>query len=53
MHTKIAQQNLSVVGSPDYMAPELLAGEGYDYMVDYWAIGCIAFEMLAGTWPSL
>ena len=30
------------------MAPELLAGEGYDYLVDYWAIGCIAFEMMAG-----
>jgi serine/threonine protein kinase len=38
-----------VVGSPDYMAPELLAGDAYDYLVDYWAIGCIAFEMLAGA----
>ena len=41
-------QPATAVGSPDYMAPELLAGEGYDYRVDFWAIGCIAFEMLVG-----
>jgi len=40
---------VALVGSPDYMAPELLEGRGYDYLADYWAVGCIIFEMLAGT----
>lgn len=41
----------SVVGSPDYMAPEVLRGKAYSYSVDYWSIGCILFEFLAGFPP--
>ena len=41
----------SMVGSPDYMAPEILLGEGYDRLVDYWSIGCILYEFLAGYPP--
>src|SRR2546421_1495616 len=29
-------QAKSIVGSPDYMAPEVLSGEEYDFTVDYW-----------------
>ncbi|KAJ3188483.1 hypothetical protein HK101_009146 [Irineochytrium annulatum] len=41
------------VGSPDYMAYEVLAqdGKGYDQAVDYWSLGCIMFECLAGFPP--
>jgi serine/threonine protein kinase len=38
----------SMVGSPDYMAPEILEGGGYDQRVDFWSLGCIIFEFLAG-----
>jgi len=31
------------------MAPELLTNQGNDYLADYWAVGCILFELLAGT----
>jgi len=41
----------SVVGSPDYMAPEVLRGKPYSYSVDYWSLGCILFEFLAGFPP--
>ncbi|KAL8773470.1 MAG: hypothetical protein Q9209_001574 [Squamulea sp. 1 TL-2023] len=41
----------SVVGSPDYMAPEVLSGEEYDFTVDYWSLGCMLFEALTGFPP--
>ncbi|EEB09394.1 AGC/NDR protein kinase Sid2 [Schizosaccharomyces japonicus yFS275] len=41
----------SVVGSPDYMAPEVLRGENYNYTVDYWSLGCILYECLSGFPP--
>jgi serine/threonine protein kinase len=40
-----------VVGSPDYIAPEVLAMNGYNFTVDWWAVGCILFEMLFGYAP--
>ena len=41
----------SIVGSPDYMAPEVLHGETYDFSVDYWSLGCMLYEALAGYPP--
>ncbi|KAJ7051200.1 AGC/NDR protein kinase [Mycena amicta] len=41
----------SIVGSPDYMAPEVLRGKPYNLSVDYWSLGCILFEFLAGFPP--
>ncbi|KAJ3107619.1 hypothetical protein HDU97_003613 [Phlyctochytrium planicorne] len=43
----------SQVGSPDYMAPEVLmhVNDGYSLEVDYWSLGCILFECLAGFPP--
>ncbi|KAH0590113.1 hypothetical protein H2248_000290 [Termitomyces sp. 'cryptogamus'] len=41
----------SIVGSPNYMAPEVLRGKPYTYSVDYWSLGCILFEFLAGFPP--
>lgn len=41
----------SIVGSPDYMAPEVLRGRSYGMSVDYWSLGCILFEFLCGFPP--
>lgn len=41
----------SVVGSPDYMAIEVLRGISYGISVDYWSLGCILFEELSGFPP--
>jgi hypothetical protein len=40
--------NEQVLGSPDYLAPEMLLGQSHSYPVDIWAIGVILFEMLTG-----
>jgi len=36
-------------GTPLYMAPEMLRNVSYGSAVDWWALGCIAFEMATGT----
>ncbi|CDK25697.1 unnamed protein product [Kuraishia capsulata CBS 1993] len=41
----------SIVGSPDYMALEVLEGKPYDYTIDYWSLGCMLFEAIAGYTP--
>ena len=40
-----------ILGSPLYMASEIVLGEAYDAKVDVWAIGCIAYIMLTGSPP--
>ncbi|XP_015754168.1 PREDICTED: protein kinase C iota type-like [Acropora digitifera] len=38
-------------GTPNYIAPEILRGEDYGFSVDWWALGVLLFEMLAGRSP--
>lgn len=39
------------VGTPDYLAPEIIRGTGQDEKSDWWSVGCILFEFLYGYPP--
>ncbi|GAQ89371.1 serine/threonine protein kinase [Klebsormidium nitens] len=39
------------VGTPDYLAPEIVNGKGHGRAVDFWAFGVLLFELIAGVPP--
>ena len=38
-------------GTPEYLAPEIILSKGYDKNVDYWALGCLVYEMIYSHTP--
>ncbi|KAI3457572.1 hypothetical protein Pfo_014235 [Paulownia fortunei] len=41
----------SCVGTHEYLAPELVSGDGHGNGVDWWAFGVLIYELLFGTTP--
>jgi len=59
-HVKLTDMGLAKVvigktyttcGTPDYFAPELIASKGHTIAVDWWTLGVLNFELLAGHPP--
>ncbi|CAH9093806.1 unnamed protein product [Cuscuta epithymum] len=44
-------RSMSFVGTHEYLAPEVVSGEGHGSAVDWWTLGVFIFEMFYGTTP--
>ena len=48
---EIIDRTNTIIGTPHYMAPEVILGEGYSFQIDIWSIAICMYEFICGKVP--
>ena len=48
---EIKERTSTIIGTPHYMAPEIVKGGGYTFQVDIWSIAVCMYEFFCGKLP--
>lgn len=51
LQERASYRTYTLCGTPEYLAPELVLNKGHGTAVDYWALGCLLYELLLGKTP--
>ena len=44
-------KTMTIIGTPHYMAPEVMQGKGYSFEADIWSLGILFYELICGHLP--